>query len=260
VRAAARFEWRMRNPRPSMTAGTSRSRSLARTPPRHSALGGTLLGVFIGIVVGLGMAASVAYWLMKNNPALPMPSLSRDAPEAVGGNGKVAKTDDKPRFDFYKILPGVEEPKVQPRPERGDRAVVEQAKDRSQNPATNAATKVDAGQTKPASADAARSLAADALKAAVIEAGKSAAADTRTAKVNDRFWLQAGSFSTAPDAENLRARLALAGWEASVQEGALPDKSVRYRVRLGPYDNTDELTRMKSELAKRGFDVAVIHY
>ena len=76
----------------------------------------------------------------------------------------------------------------------------------------------------------------------------------------DRFWLQAGSFSSVPDAENLRARLALAGWEATVQEGALPDKSVRYRVRLGPYDNPDELGRMKSELARRGFDVAVIRY
>ncbi len=45
-----------------------------------------------------------------------------------------------------------------------------------------------------------------------------------------------------------------------MQQGALPDKSVRYRVRLGPYDNTDELDRIKSELAKRGFDVAVISY
>ena len=243
-----------------MTAGTPRTRSPNRTPTRHGALGGTLLGVFIGIVVGLGMAASVAYWLMKNNPALPIPSLTRDAAEAERDNGKVAKADEKPRFDFYKILPGVEEPKVQPRPERGDRAVVEQAKDRGQRPATNAATNVDAGQAKLASVDAARSLAADALKAAVAEAGKSPTADARAAKANDRFWLQAGSFSTAPDAENLRARLALAGWEASVQEGALPDKSVRYRVRLGPYDNSDELTRMKSELAKRGFDVAVIHY
>jgi cell division protein FtsN len=80
------------------------------------------------------------------------------------------------------------------------------------------------------------------------------------AKPTDRFWLQAGSFTTAPDAENLRARLALAGWEASVQQGALPDNSIRYRVRLGPYDNADELGRMKSELAKRGFDVAVIRY
>jgi ABC-type antimicrobial peptide transport system permease subunit len=54
---------------------------MSRTPQRHRALGGTLIGIFIGIIVGLGMAAMVAYWLMKNNPALPMPSLSRDAHE-----------------------------------------------------------------------------------------------------------------------------------------------------------------------------------
>ena len=56
------------------------------------------------------------------------------------------------------------------------------------------------------------------------------------------------------------ARLALAGWEANVQEGAVPDKGVRYRVRLGPYDDADELNRMKAELARRGFDVAVIRF
>ena len=54
---------------------------MARTPQPRGALGGTLLGVFIGIIVGLGMAASVAYWLMKNNPALPMPTFSRDTTE-----------------------------------------------------------------------------------------------------------------------------------------------------------------------------------
>ena len=45
--------------------------------------------------------------------------------------------------------------------------------------------------------------------------------------------------------DNLKARLALSGWEASVQTATLPDKSVRYRVRLGPYDNADELNRLK---------------
>src|SRR6476660_4725963 len=116
-----------------MTASTvSRRPSLPRTPQRHSALGGTLIGVFIGIIVGLGLAATVAYWLMKNNPALPLPSLTRDAHEPVRDAPKLAKADDKPRFDFYKILPGVEEPKVQPpRAERGDAAVVLQAKERA---------------------------------------------------------------------------------------------------------------------------------
>ena len=214
----------------------------ARTP--HSAFGGTLVGIFIGIVVGLGMAATVAYWLMKNNPALPMPSLSRDAREAPqDAAAKVAKADaDKPRFDFYKILPGIEEPKVDPARRStaaGDRALVEQARER-------------AAAKPPTPVDAAPARVPD--KVVPVDA------PPKLAKAADRFWLQAGSFSSVPDAENLRARLALAGWEATVQEGALPDKSVRYRVRLGPYDNPDELGRMKSELARRGFDVAVIRY
>jgi cell division protein FtsN len=80
------------------------------------------------------------------------------------------------------------------------------------------------------------------------------------AKTGDRFWLQAGSFAQETDAENLKARLALAGWEAQVQPGTLPDKAVRYRVRLGPYDNVEELNRIKSQLAQRGYDAAVIKY
>lgn len=227
----------------------SRRPTIPRTPQPRNAVGGTLLGVFIGIVVGLGMAATVAYWLMKNNPALPMPSLSREAHEPARDTAaKVAKADaDKPRFDFYKILPGVEEPKVQAerRPvERGDRAVVEQSKERPSDKSS--------ARGAPTPSDSAPARVPD--KVVPVDA------PPRLAKAADRFWLQAGSFSTVPDAENLRARLALAGWEASVQEGALPDKSVRYRVRLGPYDNSDELGRMKTELAKRGFDVAVIRY
>ena len=87
-----------------------------------------------------------------------------------------------------------------------------------------------------------------------------AAEPTTAAKLPERFWLQAGSFATESDAENLKARLAFAGWQASIQQGTLPDKGTRYRVRLGPYDNTDELTRIASDLAKNGFDVAVIKF
>jgi cell division protein FtsN len=242
-----------------MTASTAYRRpSLPRTAQRHSALGGTLIGVFIGIVVGLGLAATVAYWLMKNNPALPMPSLSRSAPEAAkDAPGKQAKIDSEkpPRFDFYKILPGGEEPKAQPERRAGDRAVVDQAKDRS----------ADKSATRPpqmaADAPAAKGDKAGSADAKAAKALESRVADAKggEAKAADRYWLQAGSFSTPPDAEDLRARLALAGWVASVKQGTV-DTNVRGRVRLGPYDNPDELGRMKSELAKRGFDAAVIHY
>ena len=220
----------------------------ARTPsPRHRGAGGTLLGVFIGLVLGLGLAAGVAYYLMRSGSPFPVTSTTRDARDAP----KVARTDkadaapDKPRFDFYKILPGADEPKATaPDAKKApDRVVADQAKERTP----------DKGAPKAAE------KAAD--KAADKPAEKVAAVDTpATPKPGEKFWLQAGSFTTEADAENLKARLALSGWQANVQSGTLPDKGVRFRVRLGPYDNTDELNRMRNDLARNGFDVAVIKF
>ena len=191
-------------------------------PSRKSGFGGTLFGIFIGVALGLSLAAAVAFYLMKaGNPyvsATPAREPARDVAKDSPRSGRADATGEKPRFDFYKILPGVEEPRV-PKPGAQDKTVA----------------KVDE-----------RASQADK------------AAPEKAAKAPERFWLQAGSFSTESEAENLRARLALAGWEAAIQPVSLPDKGQRYRVRLGPYDNTDELNRMKSELAKRGFDAAVI--
>jgi cell division protein FtsN len=218
-------------------------------PARRAARGGTLLGIFIGLVIGLGMAAAVAFWLMRNNPAFQAQNNAREpAKEAT----KVARADavEKPRFDFYKILPGNEEAKVQPErraQERPDRAVVGEAKERQ------ALKPPDAAPPLPAPAPPPPPSPRPPEKVASIEPPKSA-------KSGERFWLQAGSFAGEPEAENLKARLALAGWEATVQQGMMPDKAVRYRVRLGPYDNAEELNRIKSELGRRGFDAAVIKY
>jgi len=204
--------------------------------PRTGA-GGTLLGIFIGLALGLALAAGVAWTLMGGRQGAP--SKSQEAAVAPR-DARPAKpeTPEKPRFDFYKILPGGEEPKIaaeKKAPDRPDRAVAEKA----------------------------AAKAADAPKAGDRPAEKVAAAEpsaAKGAKQGDRFWLQAGSFTQEADAENLKARLALAGWEAQVQAGTLPDKGVRYRVRLGPYDNPDQLNRIKTQLAQRGFDAAVIKY
>jgi cell division protein FtsN len=201
---------------------------------RKSGAGGTLLGIFIGMALGLALAAAVAFYLLRSgNPY--QPSVASSAPRETKEAPRVAKSDtaaDKPRFDFYKILPGGEEPKVQPKTTAPDRMTAERA-----------------AQPQPKQ------------DAAVAKADERAADAKSSAKAADRFWLQAGSFSGEADAENLKARLALAGWEASVQPADVGgDKGKRYRVRLGPYDNTDELNRVKAELGKRGFDVAVIKY
>ncbi len=226
------------------TRPPSAPRARARTPsPRHRGAGGTLLGVFIGLVLGLGLAAGVAYYLMRAGSPFPVTGSTRDTREAP----KMARADkadpaaDKPRFDFYKILPGSEEPKTPPQETKKapDRVVADQAKERTP----------DKGGPKPAE------------KPADKTAGKVASVETPAApKAGEKFWLQAGSFTAEADAENLKARLALSGWQANVQPGTLPDKGVRYRVRLGPYDNTDELNRIRNDLARNGFDVAVIKF
>ena len=233
-------------PRPSR-----RTPHRMRPPPsRRHGRGGTLLGVFIGLIIGLGMAAGVAFWLMRNNPAFQTQNMREPAKDAA----KVAKAEaEKPnRFDFYKILPGTEDPKVQAErkaPERPDRSMAEQAKEK-QSPAK--------AQERAAEAAAPAAPAQQAGRAP--EKVATAEPPAKAVKSGERFWLQAGSFAGEPEAENLKARLALAGWEATVQQGMMPDKAVRYRVRLGPYDNSDEIARMKSELGKRGFDAAVIKY
>ena len=227
---------------------TSRRRPRTAAPRGHHR-GGTLIGIFIGLIVGLGMAAGVAFWLMRNNPAFQAQNSVRESSKDAT---KTARNDavEKPRFDFYKILPGTEEAKVQPAeggkpPARPDRAVADQAK--AQQGSKEAAS-------APSAAPAASAPARAPEKVASLEPAKA------SAKSGERFWLQAGSFAGEPEAENLKARLALAGWEATVQQGMMPDKAVRYRVRLGPYDNADELNRIKVELGKRGFDAAVIKY
>ncbi len=206
-------------------------------PSRRSGFGGTLLGMFVGLALGLALAAGVAFYLMKaGNPYQSAGPAREPQREAAKDPARSTRTDagavEKPRFDFYKILPGVEEPKVQPK-------------------------SADRGTADKATAE--RAVSPDKTLAKADDRQAPPAAD-KTAKAAERYWLQAGSFAQEADAENLKARLAFAGWEASIQSASLPDKGLRYRVRLGPYDNTDELTRMKGELAKRGFDVAVIKF
>ncbi len=116
--------------------------------------------------------------------------------------------------------------------------------------------------TRPRNAQRTRRRTRPRTKAADKVDGEGGNARSRRppTKLPERFWLQAGSFTAEADAENLKARLAFAGWQANVQQGTLPDKGIRYRVRLGPYDNTDELNRIRNDLAKNGFDVAVIKF
>jgi cell division protein FtsN len=79
-----------------------------------------------------------------------------------------------------------------------------------------------------------------------------------TAGEKETFFLQAGAFQNAPDADNLKARLALLGVEATIQTVTLPDKGTLHRVRLGPYTNVEEVNRTRDTLKQNGYETTLV--
>jgi cell division protein FtsN len=167
-----------------------------------------LAGILIGLVLGLGIALAVAWYINK----MPSPFSSRTQstsksegpkalpPQTARVEEKSPKGDDgKPRFDFYKILPGEDADK--------------QAKDAQKG---------------------------------------------STAASRETFFLQAGSFQNAPDADNLKARLALLGIEANIETSNVPDKGVWHRVRIGPYTSVEELNRTRDTLKQNGVQTTLV--
>ncbi|MEO8164332.1 MAG: SPOR domain-containing protein [Betaproteobacteria bacterium] len=97
---------------------------------RSAATGGSgssvWAGILIGLLVGLCIALGVALYINKGaNPFLQKPrsadksveksadaqkeSATGDTSKAAGGEKHAKSGEPKPRFDFYKILPGSEE-------------------------------------------------------------------------------------------------------------------------------------------------------
>ncbi len=176
-----------------------------RAAAKNKSGGGTLLGIFIGLILGLVIAVGITWYMNKT----PIPFLNKTKPAEKAENGKPAppKPDEKttqqaekPRFEFYKILPGAEEP------------VTDQ-------------------QIKQASKPGAPA---------------------------ENFLLQVGSFQNPAEADNLKARLALLGVEASVEPIDLADKGTWYRVRLGPYTKLDEINRLRQTLAQNGIEASLV--
>ena len=181
--------------------------------PRRSG-GSFLLGMFIGLVLGLGIALVVAFYLNKT----PIPFLGKSKP-ALTKDGKEVQAEpakavagmpqggakDRPKFDFYKILPGGEEPVTE-----------KELKDAAKT-----------GNSQP-------------------EAAKGV------------YFIQAGSFQNPADADNQKAKIALLGFESSVEPTMLPDKGTWYRVRLGPYTGLEDLNRVRRVLAQNGIDANLV--
>lgn len=78
------------------------------------------------------------------------------------------------------------------------------------------------------------------------------AAKTERASEPGRYILQAGSFASFADADQLKARLALQGLQAHIQKVTIEGKGEYHRVRLGPYQNLNDLDTVSRQLSKLG--------
>lgn len=72
------------------------------------------------------------------------------------------------------------------------------------------------------------------------------------------YYLQVGAFQTTDEADNMKAKLALQGFETVVQTASIPDKGVWHRVRVGPMSDLDTINKTKTELAQGGFNADLI--
>ena len=179
-----------------------------------------LLGLFIGYA--LGLASAIGVWMFISHAPSPFLAQDKSAENRAAKNEKNGlqkggpansgedKSDKnktangKPRFEFYKILPGTEETITD-----------QQLKQEAQQPASAPPSK-------------------------------------------DRYFLQAGSFQNADDADNLKAKLALLGVEASAQSVDLAEKGIWHRVRVGPYTRIDDINRVRATLQLNGIQTSLI--
>lgn len=240
----------------------SRDMKPRKTPPARKSGGGTLFGLFIGLVIGVIAVAGVVWYINKaplpftttgQQPKLSPPIATKpvapttpevppvaSAPVALPGKPG-DPVPEKPRFDFYKILPGNAEAIPDPKPE--------EAKPVVSKPGETKAITTAPGEPKPADAKPVES--------------KSVASKPTESKVDkdnslkEPIYLQAGSFASASEADNQKARLALLGAEARIQQVMLQDK-VWYRVRIGPYHKMDDVNHLRADLARQGIEANVV--
>jgi cell division protein FtsN len=72
------------------------------------------------------------------------------------------------------------------------------------------------------------------------------------------YLLQAGSFRSRKQADQLRAKLGLLGMETRIQTVSVNSKQSWHRVRVGPFNNLRDLNQARSLLKKNGIDAILI--
>ncbi len=214
--------------------------------------GNTLVGIVIGLVLGLGAALAVAVYVTK----VPLPFMNKNQPRTPEQDAAESRKNQNwdPNAPLYGKNPagrpaaeGAEAGASAPAPAAPASAAVASA------PAPVAPPPV----FNPGAAASAPRAGADPL--GDLAAQRAAAAPRAASAPVDPFlyFVQAGAFRSAEEAEALRAKLSLMGLEARVSEREQSGRQV-FRVRLGPFDRKDDADRGKARLDASGIEAVLV--
>ncbi len=185
-----------------------------------------LTGLLIGILLGVAASLSVVMYIKGDNSPFTFPN---------------SKESSRPLADKIK----------------------EKSKADAEKAATNAAALPDAENTGTDDAqDKTRFDFYTILPGSESKVSKEEEKQIKESEqqpvVQKSYFLQVGAFHTEEEADNLKAKLALQGFEAVVQTATIPDKGIWHRVRVGPLTDLDQINKTKSELVTNGFNADLI--
>ena len=212
--------------------------------------GGTVLGIIIGLIIGLAIALVVAVAITKSSlPFMNKVAKQDKAPELTAGQ---AADPNKPLYGNNSAAKDAEKDYAAGAGASGAGASGAAAPGSATPPAAPDG-KTPAPATVPAPPAAAKAPEAKTAEAKPAEA----APKPDNAEEKWTYYLQAGAFRDQADAENSKAKLALAGFEASISDKT-GDANALYRVRIGPFNQLEAMNRVRGKLSDNGIDVAVV--
>lgn len=226
---------------------------------RQAQRGGFVLGMIVGLLVGLAIALGVALYIAKV-PVPFMDKVGHRTPEQEAQEAEKLKTWD-PNAGLAgkqapRPVPAASEAGSAPLPYVGGASSPVPVAVMGAKPAS-AAKAASAAAPAPAEARSKRDPAA-ILSGAPVPAHADKPAEPAAAGPDPFiYFVQAGAYSNANDAEQQRARLAMQGLVAKVSEREQAGRNV-YRVRLGPFDSRDEAERQQDRLKGAGMDSALV--
>lgn len=207
--------------------------------------GGTLLGLIIGALIGLGAALAVAVYITK----VPVPFMNK--PQSRNPDSDAVEAKKNKDWNPNAPLAG----KVLPRPSASGEVTGLPL------PETAVVSPPKAGASAPAASKVTRTVPSSDDPLGDLAKAKTKPKDAKTDAPVDgdpfNYFIQAGAFRTPEDAEQQRARLMLLGMQARVTEREQSGRTV-YRVRLGPFAKKEDADKAKERLDNNSIETALV--